>query len=77
MTPEEARILDLIQSHYGPQNDRESVTWLARGVAVLLVTDPDGEQVLMANLTNLASWRTNDVITESQLMTDYLMLQDD
>ncbi|MDF1799672.1 MAG: hypothetical protein P1V81_10885 [Planctomycetota bacterium] len=77
LTAEEGRILGLIQDHYGPQNDREELTWLADGVAVLLVTDQAGEQVLMANLTNLAVWRAGSVITESQLLTDYLLIQDD
>lgn len=75
LTAEESRILAMIRSHYGPQNTAESITWLNDDEATLWITDATGAIVLMANLTNLASWRLDGTIpTDEELPRDWLQI---
>ena len=75
LTDEENRILELIQSHYGPQNTAASITWMNDDVATLWVTDTTGAMVLVANLTNLAAWRLDGTIgTDEELQRDWLRI---
>jgi hypothetical protein len=73
LTREESRILEMIQSHYGPQNTAESITWMNEDEATLWVKDSTGAMVLMAHLTNLANWRLDGTIaTDEDLRRDWL-----
>lgn len=77
LSTEEARILEMIRSHYGPQNSAESTTWMNDDEAVLWVTDRAGVTVLMVHLTNLAEWRLAGTIgTDEELQRDWLQLGD-
>lgn len=77
LTSEENRILEMIQSYYGPQNSAESITWMNDEEAVLWVTDRAGVTVLMVHLTNLAEWRLAGTIgTDEELQRDWLQLGD-
>jgi hypothetical protein len=75
LTKEENRILEMIRSHYGPQNTAESVTWVNDDEATLWVTDGTGATVLMAHVTNLANWRLDGTIsTDEELQRDWLQM---
>ncbi len=75
LTEEENRILEMIQSCYGPQNTAESITWMNDDEATLWVTDTTGATVLMVNLTNLANWRLDGTIsTDEELRRDWLRI---
>jgi hypothetical protein len=75
LTKEENRILEMIQSHYGPQNTAESITWVNDDEATLWVTDGTGATVLMAHVTNLADWRLDGTIsTDEELQRDWLQM---
>ncbi len=77
LTEEESRILKMIQSHYGPQNTAESITWMNDDEATLWVTDTSGATVLMVHLTNLADWRLDGTIsTDEELQRDWLRIDD-
>jgi hypothetical protein len=76
LTSEESRILEMIRSHYGPQNTADSITWMNDDEATLWVTDTTGAMVLMAHLTNLASWRLDGTIaTDEELRSDWLHIR--
>jgi len=75
LSAEEGRILEMIQSRYGPQNKAESITWMNDGEATLWVRDATGAMVLMAHLTNLANWRLDGTIpTDEELRRDWLQI---
>ncbi len=75
LTREEGRILEMIQSHYGPQNAARSITWMNDAEATLWVKDSIGAMVLMAHLTNLANWRLDGTIaTDEDLRRDWLQI---
>ncbi len=77
LTSEESRVLKLIQTHYGPQNSEDSITWMEGDEATLFVTNRGGASVLMAHLTNLASWRLDGTITsDEELQRDWLQIED-
>ena len=74
LTEEESRILEMIRSHYGPQNTAESIIWMD-DEATLWVTDSTGATVLMAHLTNLASWCLDGTIrSDEELRRDWLQI---
>jgi hypothetical protein len=75
LSTEEARILEMIQSYYGPQNSAESITWMNDDEAVLWVTDRAGITVLMVHLTNLADWHLDGTIdSDEALQRDWLRI---
>jgi hypothetical protein len=76
LTKEETRILAMIQSHFGPQNTAERITWVRGDEATLWVTDGSGAIVVMAHLTNLARWRIDGTIAGDAELKDWLMLED-
>ena len=67
LTSGERGVLQLIQAHYGPQNTEDDLTWLD-DEAVIWVKDKDGEPVLMANISNLASWHEEGAISDDDLL---------
>lgn len=72
---EERRIIKLIQAYYGPLNNNEDLVKWIEGDATLWVADRGGENVLMVNLTNLATWRSDGTITsDEELERDWLRI---
>ena len=68
------RILEMIQAHYGSHNTAASIAWM-NDDAVLWVKDATGAMVLMAHLTNLATWRLDVTIaTDEELRSDWLKI---
>jgi hypothetical protein len=72
----EAAILAMIQQGYGPQNSANNVFFTSAGEAILSIRTVDGTSPLMANLSNLATWRANGTITsDDELKRDWLRLK--
>ena len=67
LTEGELQILQLIQTHYGPQNTVEKITWIKGNEAVLWVEDRDGTIPVVAHLTNLAQWVADGTIKAEEL----------
>ncbi len=73
---QEVGILKLIQVHYGSHNNEDGVMFSDRDDAVIWVKDEKGSMPLLANLTNLASWRTDGTIpTEEELLRVWLRVE--
>ena len=73
----EAAILKVIQSHYGARNAQDDVIITDQDEAVIFVKGPKASMPLMANLTNLATWRADGTIaTEEELLRDWLRVRD-
>jgi hypothetical protein len=76
LTPGEAHILALIESHYGPQDLQSALSW-SDDEARLFVRDSAGVSVLVANLSNLAEWRADGIIgSDDDLRRDWLRIGD-
>lgn len=74
---EERRVLEMIRSHYGPQNTAEAITWMNDDEATLWVTDTTGAMVLVVNLTNLANWRLDGTIASDEELQRHWLLNAD
>jgi hypothetical protein len=71
----ETAILAVIQQGYGPQNTADTVFFTESDEAVILVKASDGTSPLMANLSNLATWRANGTISsDDDLKSEWLRL---
>jgi len=66
LTEGEAAILRIIQQGYGPQNTSDRVFFTNSDEAAVFVKALDGTSPLMANLTNLATWRANGTISSDE-----------
>jgi hypothetical protein len=66
LTVSEATILAIIQEGYGPQNGPDEVFFTAADEAAIFVKVSDGTSPLMANLTNLATWRADGTISSDE-----------
>jgi hypothetical protein len=76
LTQGESAILGMIQEGYGLQNVVDEVFFTDRGEAAIFVKASDGTSPLMANLTNLAEWRANGMISSDEdLKRDWLRLR--
>ena len=75
LTEGELQILQLIQTHYGPQNTVEKITWINDNEAVLWVEDRDGTIPGVVHLTNLAQWVADGTIKPEDLY-DWLRISD-
>lgn len=72
----ETSILAMIQQGYGPQNSADAVFFTKADDAVIMVKASDGTSPLMANLSNLATWRANDTISsDDELKSECLQLE--
>jgi hypothetical protein len=75
LTPEEAKILRVIQEGYGSQNDDDAVFFTNFDEAALFIKTSVGTSPMMANLTNLAAWRADGTIaSDEELKKDWLRL---
>jgi hypothetical protein len=75
LTEGEAAILIIIQQGYGPQNAADEVFFTNSDEATVFVKAVDGTSPLMANLTNLATWRANGTISsDEELRKQWLRL---
>jgi hypothetical protein len=75
LTAGEIAVLAMIQQGYGQQNSADSVFFTDAGEAVISVTASDGTSPLMANLSNLATWRAAGMISsDDELKRDWLRL---
>lgn len=63
----ERAVLDLIRKHHGPQNTEDDISWVEGDEAVLWIKNEDGEALLVANLTNLASWHADGGLSTEKL----------
>ena len=71
----ETAVLALIQQGYGPQNGIDKVFFTKVDQAVIFVKASDGSSPMMANLSNLATWRANGTISsDEELKTKWLRL---
>jgi len=75
LSPEEHRILKIIQTHYGSHNSEHSITWLEGNEASLWIKDRTGTPLLVAQLTNLANWRTDGTIADDSGLRDWLQIE--
>jgi hypothetical protein len=65
----------MIQLGYGPQNSANNVFFTNAGEAVIGVKASDGTSPLIANLSNLASWRADGTISsDDELKREWLRL---
>jgi hypothetical protein len=72
----ERAVLALIQEGYGPHNSVDNVFFNEANDAVIFVKNADGTSPLMANLSNLSTWRENGTIaTDEELRSFWLHLQ--
>ena len=67
LTNGELEVFQLIEIHYGPQNTIDDLTWIDNE-AVLWAKDRDGDVVLMANISKLASWHAEGAISDDDLL---------
>jgi hypothetical protein len=75
LTDGETAILAIIQRGYGHQNSIDKVFFTNANDAVIFVSASDGTSPLMANLSNLATWRANGTISsDDELKSDWLQL---
>ena len=75
LTAAEAGILRIIQEGYGLQNTADEVFFTDAHEAVIFVKASDGSSRVMANLTNLATWRADGTIpSDEELKRDWLRL---
>ena len=75
LSPGEAAVLKMIQEGYGPQNSFDAVFFTRLNEAAIFVKAPDGTSRVMANLTNLAAWRADGIITsDEELKKTWLQL---
>jgi hypothetical protein len=71
----ETAILAMIQQGYGPQNSADTVFFTKADEAVIMVKASDGTSPLMANLSNLATWRADGTISsDDKLKSEWLRL---
>jgi hypothetical protein len=71
----ETAILAMIQQGYGPQNSVDTVFFTKADEAVIMVKASDGTSPLMANLSNLATWRADGTISsDDKLKSEWLRL---
>jgi hypothetical protein len=76
LTSGEAGILRIVQEGYGSQNTVDEVFFTDADEAAIFVKASNGTSPLMANLTNLAAWRTDGTIpSDEELKTDWLRFQ--
>jgi hypothetical protein len=75
LTTVEAGILRMIQEGYGLQNTADDVFFTESDEAVISVKASDGSSQVMANLTNLAAWRSDGTIpSDDELRKSWLRL---
>ena len=75
LTSGEAAILAIIQQGYGSQNSSDQVFFSDSGEAVIFVSSPNGEEAVVANLTNLAAFRADGTISsDEELRREWLQL---
>jgi hypothetical protein len=75
LTTVEAGILRMIQEGYGLQNTADDVFFTGSDEAVISVKASDGSSRVMANLTNLAAWRSDGTIpSDDELRKSWLRL---
>jgi hypothetical protein len=75
LTAGEIGILKIIQHGYGPQNTVDEVFFTNADEAAIFVKAPDGTKPMMANLSNLAAWRSDGTIkNDEELKRDWLRL---
>jgi hypothetical protein len=71
----ESAILAMIQQGYGPQNSADTVFFTKADEAVIMVKASDGTSHMMANLSNLATWRADGTISsDDELKSKWLRL---
>jgi hypothetical protein len=75
LTASETAILKIIQHEYGFQNTVDGVFFTSADEAAIFVKEPDGTSPMMANLSNLAAWRSDGTIkSDEELKRDWLRL---
>jgi hypothetical protein len=75
LTSGEARILSVIQEHYGSTNTDDEAFVDERNEAIIFVEDRAGSTPVMANLTLLSEWRANGTIaTDEELLREWLRI---
>ena len=73
LTTAELAILELIQTHYGPQNTADEVIFVRDSQACIWIKDSDGVAVMVANLTNLSRFMADGTIGgEKELLNNWL-----
>ena len=65
LTAGETAILKIIQHEYGFQNTVDEVFFTSADEAAIFVKALDGTSPMMANLSNLAAWRSDGTIANS------------
>jgi hypothetical protein len=71
LTSGEAGILKIIQEGYGSQNRVDEVFFTDADEATILVKASNGTSPLMANLTNLATWRADGTISSDEELRSF------
>jgi hypothetical protein len=66
LTAGETAILKIIQHERGFQNTLDEVFFTSADEAAIFVKAPDGTSPMMANLTNLAAWRSDGTIKSDE-----------
>jgi len=75
LTAGQTAILKIIQHGYGPQNTVSEVFFTNANEAAIFVKTPDGRSPILANLSNLAAWRSEGTIkNDEELKRDWLRL---
>jgi len=75
LTAGETAILNIIQQGYGHQNTANDVFFTKADEAAIFVKAPDGTSPMVANLSNLAAWRSDGTIkSDEELKRDWLRL---
>lgn len=72
LTPEESRILHLVQAFYGDRNTEGKVIF-ANKRAVIWAENNDGDPVIVFNLTNIAVFASHGNLSDKQIIEQWLM----
>jgi hypothetical protein len=73
LTAGETLVLKLIQEQFGSKNGATEVFFTDSNDAAIFAKTSDGAPAVMANLTNLAAWRTDGTISsDDELVREWL-----
>jgi hypothetical protein len=72
LTPDEARILDMLRDHYGPSNNLDAVCFTEHDGAVIFATDRNGVAGICVNLTVVPMMQRMEGVVDADVFEKYL-----
>lgn len=72
LTPDESRILELLQDNYGPQNNLDAVFFPDGGGAAIFVKDINGVMGILVSLTGTSMLQKIEGVPDDKVFEKYL-----